>query len=72
MYLINCTNAIYQPLDNVFAYNKNPHLNIYVPRIPLSLCLEDGYKSNLRDDTRTNPIFSAYKTIPNLNEEDYI
>lgn len=70
-YMIKCIDAKYQPIDNPISYPTN-HVNIYLPKIELSLCLEDSFESDLRENVKLNPIHNKFKTIKRFKQENYI
>lgn len=71
-YLIEKTDKLYQPLDNPLAFMDDPTMNVYVPREPISLCMEDGFKSDLRHDCRVNRHYTNFRKINGFNRENYI
>lgn len=70
-YMIDEIDRLYQPIDNPITFPTNK-INIYIPKIELSLCLEDSYISDIRGNCENNDIHNYYKDIKRFNREDYI
>ena len=71
-YMIDKIDKYYQPIDQPL-YNYDPNkVNIYIPNIELSLCLEDSYESDIRGNTSNSPWHNYYKDIKRLKLENYI
>ena len=73
-YMIDKIEQCYQPIDEPLYHLTNPDINIYVPKFPLSLCLEDSLDSDIRNinnNLSTKFIHNLYKQF-NINNEEYI
>ena len=71
-YLIEKTDTLYQPLDTALAFMDDPTMKMYIPRLPISLCMEDGFKSDLRCDCHTNEIYTKFRKIKNFDRNNYM
>lgn len=69
--MIDRIDECYQPIDQPLYHIKDPNINVYIPKFPLSLCLEDSLDSDIRNNCSNNPIHLLYKQF-NINTEDYI
>lgn len=70
-YMIDCVDKLYQPIDNPITYPTDS-VNIYIPKIELSLCLEDSLQSDIRDNCASNNVHLQYKYISHFKREDYV
>jgi hypothetical protein len=70
-YMIDSIDELYQPIDNPISFPTDK-VNIYIPKIELSLCLEDSYNSDIRGNCENNYFHNFYKDIKRFNREDYI
>jgi GR25 family glycosyltransferase involved in LPS biosynthesis len=74
--IIEWMDGIYQPIDNILAFYIYNDINMYIPKTPLSLCLEDSFNSDIRgiiDETRVpESLHFKYKRIPTFERDDYI
>ena len=77
-FIIDHMDEKYQPIDGILAFHINEgRINTYIPNIPLSLCLEDSFNSDIRgvigetNEFLDSPHFK-YKEIPTFKREDYI
>lgn len=72
-YMIDAIDKQYQPIDNPIA-NITNEVNIYLPKFELSLCLEDSFDSDIRENviSNYNPIHNLYKRIIHFKKENYI
>lgn len=77
-FIIDSMDGIYQPIDNILAFHTSEEVNIYIPNVPLSLCLEDSFNSDIRgtiDEADVNlrgSVHFKYKSISTFKREDYI
>lgn len=74
-YIIDIMDDVYKPIDNILAFNVNDGINIYIPNIPLSLCLEDSFNSDIRGEINKDNYHShhfLYTDITTFKREDYI
>lgn len=73
-YIIDSMDKIYKPIDVILAEYVGSDINIYIPNIPLSLCLEDSFNSDIRGEINKewNTFHTNYKEIPTFKKEDYI
>jgi hypothetical protein len=55
----------------LYNYDSNK-VNIYIPNIELSLCLEDSFDSDIRGDASNDEVHNYYKDIKRFNPENYI
>lgn len=72
-YIINYLDKKYAPIDYpIEMANKLKKLNVYLPKIELSLCIEDTetWDSDIRQEIDKAHLF--YKTIKRFNKENYI
>ena len=70
-YMIDSIDELYQPIDNPIAFPSDK-VNIYIPKIELSLCLEDSFASDIRDNCKKNSIHTCYSNIKRFKRENYI
>lgn len=71
-YMIDKIDEVYQPIDHPLYDYDSDKVNIYIPNIELSLCLEDSYKSDIRGDASNNIIHNFYKDIKRFDIKNYI
>ena len=64
-YMIDSIDNYYTPIDHPLTI-LDSEVNIYLPKIELSLCLEDSYNSDIRGNCEN------YKDLKRFNKEDYI
>ena len=73
-YMIDAIDKQYQPIDNPLAFPTDK-INIYLPKIELSLSLEDSFDSDIRDNIKNSKycfIHNSYKQIIHFKRENYI
>jgi GR25 family glycosyltransferase involved in LPS biosynthesis len=70
-YMIRYIDSKYCPIDVPIAMPTN-HVNIYIPKIELSLCLEDSFSSDIRGDISDTDFANAYKRISTFDKNNYI
>ena len=70
-YIIDSIDELYRPIDHPITFTSDK-VNIYIPKIELSLCLEDSYNSDIRGNCEDNCFHNYYKDIKRFNREDYI
>ena len=70
-YMIDKIYKEYQTIDNQLAFPTD-EVNIYLPKIELSLCLEDSFDSDIKPDSANDPEHILYKTIKRFKKENYI
>lgn len=71
-YMIDKIDECYQPIDHPLYNYDSDKVNIYIPNIELSLCLEDSYESDIRGNASDNMFHNYYKDIKRLNLDNYI
>jgi hypothetical protein len=63
--------AIDMPLFNIYDL-KTSNINVYIPKLELSLCLEDSFNSDIRENCINKPCHNYYKDISKFKKENYI
>ena len=70
-YMIRYIDNDYCPIDVPISKPTN-HVNIYIPKIELSLCLDDSFSSDIRGDISDKDFANAYKKISTFDKNNYI
>ena len=70
-YMIDSIDKCYQPIDEPLS-KPNFNINIYIPKIELSLCLEDSFKSDIHFGCSEEGIHTNFRNIKGFKKENYI
>jgi hypothetical protein len=70
-YMNDKIESCYQPIDEPLFRVTDSNINVYIPKFPLSLCLEDSLQSDIRDDCSSNEVHLKYKSF-NIDRTNYI
>ena len=63
-YMIDQIDSFMQPIDQpLYSYKKDPRIKHYFPNIPLGLCLEDSFKSDINMISDINHYFEDIKSF---------